>query len=157
MERQLLLFCCTLKIPHYVICFFLKKLYILLSMQGSCKRSFRGHNGPVSTLSDKLLGDDGSGKLLASGGEDGTVRLWSFCSGRGQHALKATVYGHEKSIKLISVAGYVFLWAEIYNCKLKVVKQLSCQLVTLFSKKMLAFLFFWCNNQDQFFFFFFPF
>lgn len=72
------------------------------------------------------MGDDGSGKLLASGGEDGTVRLWSFCSGRGQHALKATLYGHEKSIKLISVAGYAFfLGGNLLNCKLKVVQRLT--------------------------------
>ncbi|KAJ0099924.1 hypothetical protein Patl1_22139 [Pistacia atlantica] len=67
----------------------------------------KGHNGPVSTLSDKLLGDAGS-RLLASGGEDGTVRLWALNSSgkRGQHALKATFYGHEKPIKLMSVAGH---------------------------------------------------
>lgn len=78
-----------------------------LFWQGACQRCFKGHNGPVSTLSDKLVGD-GSGKLLASGGEDGTVRLWSLCSSgrRGQHALKTTFYGHEKPVKAISVAGY---------------------------------------------------
>ncbi|CAK7323050.1 unnamed protein product [Dovyalis caffra] len=80
---------------------------IRLWWKGSCQRCFRGHNGPVSTLSDKLLGD-GNAKLLASGGEDGTVRLWSLSSSgkHGQHALKATLYGHEKPIKLMSVAGH---------------------------------------------------
>ncbi|XP_056698063.1 uncharacterized protein [Spinacia oleracea] len=75
--------------------------------QGSCFRCFRGHNGPVSALSDKILGDEGS-KVLASGGEDGTVRLWSLSSSgkRGQHALNATLHGHEKPIKLISVSGH---------------------------------------------------
>lgn len=78
----------------------------MFSLQGTCQRCFRGHNGPVSALSDKLLGD-GTGKMLASGGEDGTVRLWSLNSSgkRGQHALKATLHGHEKPIKLMSVAG----------------------------------------------------
>lgn len=82
----------------------------MLSLQGSCQRCLRGHNGPVSTLSDKLLGEVG-GKLLASGGEDATVRLWSLNSSgkRGQQALKATLYGHEKPVKLMSVAGYEFL------------------------------------------------
>ncbi|KAL5806610.1 hypothetical protein ACOSQ4_029343 [Xanthoceras sorbifolium] len=80
---------------------------IRLWWKGSCQRCFKGHNGPVSALSDKLLGD-GSGKLLASGGEDGTVRLWSLSSSgkRGQHSLKATLYGHEKPVKLMSVAGH---------------------------------------------------
>lgn len=83
----------------------------MFPLQGSCQRSFRGHNGPVSTLSDKLLGD-GSSKVLASGGEDGTVRLWSLNSSgqRGQHALKATLYGHEKPVKLMSVSGYEFFY-----------------------------------------------
>ncbi|KAK4417690.1 hypothetical protein Salat_2181700 [Sesamum alatum] len=70
-------------------------------------RCFKGHHGPVLTLSDKLLGDD-TGKLFASGGEDGTVRLWSINSSgkRGQQALKATLYGHEKAVSLMSVAGH---------------------------------------------------
>ncbi|KAJ8750196.1 hypothetical protein K2173_014111 [Erythroxylum novogranatense] len=80
---------------------------IRLWWKGSCQRCLRGHNGPVLTLSDKLLGDD-SAKVLASGGEDGTIRLWSLSSTgkRGQHASKATLYGHEKPIKLMSVAGH---------------------------------------------------
>ncbi|KAJ9683617.1 hypothetical protein PVL29_019263 [Vitis rotundifolia] len=80
---------------------------IRLWWKGSCQRCFRGHNGPVSTLSDKLLGD-GSSKVFASGGEDGTVRLWSLSSSgkRGQQALKATLYGHAKPVKLMTVAGH---------------------------------------------------
>ncbi|KAM3253116.1 nuclear distribution protein nudF isoform X2 [Capsicum annuum] len=80
---------------------------IRLWWKGHCQRSFRGHNGPVSTLSDKLLGDRPS-IILASGGLDGTVRLWSLDSSgkRGQHALKATLYGHEKPVVLMSVAGH---------------------------------------------------
>ncbi|GMP28968.1 hypothetical protein CsSME_00004284 [Camellia sinensis var. sinensis] len=78
-----------------------------ITLPGNCQRCFRGHNGPVSTLSDKLLGD-GSGKIFASGGVDATVRLWSLSSSgkRGQHALKATLYGHEKPVVLMSVAGH---------------------------------------------------
>ncbi|XP_047322463.1 dynein assembly factor with WDR repeat domains 1-like [Impatiens glandulifera] len=81
---------------------------IRLWWKGSCQRCFRGHNAPVTVLSDKLLGDNNSGKILASGGLDGTVRLWSLSSSgkRGQHALKATLYGHEKPIVFMSTAGH---------------------------------------------------
>ncbi|GAB2294880.1 hypothetical protein Dimus_029073 [Dionaea muscipula] len=70
----------------------------------SCQRCFRGHDGPVSTLSDKILGD-GDAKVFASGGEDVTVRFWSLGSSskRGQHALRATLQGHEKAVKLMSI------------------------------------------------------
>ncbi|CAN0857678.1 F-box protein MET30 [Linum grandiflorum] len=80
---------------------------IRLWWKGSCQRCLRGHNRPVTCLSDRLLGD-GSAKVLASGGVDGTVRLWSLSlSGkRGQQALKATLHGHEKPIKQISVAEH---------------------------------------------------
>ncbi|KAJ8441447.1 hypothetical protein Cgig2_023633 [Carnegiea gigantea] len=80
---------------------------VRLWWKGSCLRSFKGHNGPVSALSDKLLGDKGH-KLLASGGEDGTVRLWSLSASgkRGQHALSATLHGHEKPVKFVTVAGH---------------------------------------------------
>ncbi|KAF7819681.1 putative E3 ubiquitin ligase complex SCF subunit sconB [Senna tora] len=80
---------------------------IRLWWKGSCQKCFRGHSGPVLSLSNKLLGEDNS-KILASGGEDGTVRLWSLSSSgkRGQQALKATLYGHEKPVNLMSVAGH---------------------------------------------------
>ncbi|EEF45019.1 conserved hypothetical protein [Ricinus communis] len=70
------------------------------------------HNARITY---KLLGDSSS-KVLASGGEDGTVRIWSLNSigKRGQHTLKATFYGHGKPIKLMSVAGYVL--ASSYSC-----------------------------------------
>ncbi|KAL3526494.1 hypothetical protein ACH5RR_011150 [Cinchona calisaya] len=52
-----------------------------------------------------VKGDD---KIFASGGADGTVCLWSSNpkGKRGQHALKSTLYGHEKPIILMSVAGH---------------------------------------------------
>ncbi|XAR51764.1 hypothetical protein NMG60_11006493 [Bertholletia excelsa] len=79
---------------------------IRLWWKGSCLRCFRGHKGPVSILSDKLLGD-GDGKIFASGGVDTTIRLWSLGSRgkRGQQALKATLFGHGKPVVLMSVAG----------------------------------------------------
>lgn len=80
---------------------------IRLWWKGSRSRCFRGHNGEVTTLSDKLLGN-GNGTLFASGGIDGTVRLWSLNpSGRqGHQALKATLYGHEKPVVLMSIADH---------------------------------------------------
>ncbi|XVF16549.1 hypothetical protein REPUB_Repub10bG0041600 [Reevesia pubescens] len=51
---------------------------IRLWWKGACQRYFRGHNGAFSTFT--------SGK-------------------RGQQALKATVYGHQKPVPLMSVAG----------------------------------------------------
>lgn len=68
-------------------------------------RCFRGHSGPVTALSDKLLGD-GEFKLLASGGEDCTVRLWSMSTRGKNHPLISTFHGHEKALSLLSVARH---------------------------------------------------
>ncbi|OVA13307.1 WD40 repeat [Macleaya cordata] len=80
---------------------------IRLWWEDCCQRCFRGHNGPVTTIAHKLLGGYNE-KFLASGGEDGTVRLWSITSSgkRGQHALRKTFYGHEKPIAFLSVSGH---------------------------------------------------
>ncbi|KEH24984.1 WD domain, G-beta repeat protein [Medicago truncatula] len=80
---------------------------IQLWSKGSNLRSLKGHNGPVLSLSNKLLGEEGS-KVLASGGEDGTVRLWSLSANgkRVKSALKATLYGHEKPVNFLSVSGH---------------------------------------------------
>jgi len=96
----------------------------LFLLQGSCLRSFKGHNGPVSTLSDKLLGNRGN-KLLASGGEDGTVRLWSLSSGgkRGQHTLSATLHGHEKPVKFVTVARYETFLGLVLTCLIDAVTE----------------------------------
>ncbi|KAB2613910.1 hypothetical protein D8674_036226 [Pyrus ussuriensis x Pyrus communis] len=77
---------------------------IRLWRKGFCWLEFRGHSSQVTTLSDKLLGN-GSGKVLASGGEDGTVRLWSLSSSRkhGKHSL-GTFFGHKNPIQLMSVS-----------------------------------------------------
>jgi len=68
----------------------------------------------VSTLADQLVGKEGSPPVLASGGTDGTVRLWSLSSSsssssRGRSPLLATLRGLEPSVKELAVAGYEFL------------------------------------------------
>ncbi|KAL5219719.1 hypothetical protein ABZP36_024432 [Zizania latifolia] len=68
-------------------------------------RCFKGHSGPVTALSDKLLGD-GEFKVLASGGEDCTVRLWSMSTRGKNHPLISTFHGHEKTLSLLSVAWH---------------------------------------------------
>lgn len=60
----------------------------------------------MTALSDKLLGD-GEFKLLASGGEDCTVRLWSMSTRGKNHPLISTFHGHEKALSLLSVARYI--------------------------------------------------
>jgi WD40 repeat protein/serine/threonine protein kinase len=57
------------------------------------ERSSLGHRGPVRTVA---IREDG--KLLASGGEDGVVRIWDLASG----ALQRTLRGHQQAI--LSVA-----------------------------------------------------
>lgn len=73
--------------------------------QGGARRCFKGHSGPVLSLADTLLGDSGS-KILASGGEDCTVRLWSLNPSGRQHPLVSTYRGHEKPLSFLTVAGY---------------------------------------------------
>uniref|UniRef100_A0A0D9UXN3 Uncharacterized protein n=1 Tax=Leersia perrieri TaxID=77586 RepID=A0A0D9UXN3_9ORYZ len=68
-------------------------------------RCFKGHSGPVTALSDKLLGN-GEFKVLASGGEDCTVRLWSMSARGKSHPLISTLHGHEKMLSLLSVAWH---------------------------------------------------
>lgn len=96
---------------------------IRLWWKGSCYRCYKGHGGEVTTLSDKLLGD-GNQTIFASGGSDGTVRIWSPNpdSKHGKHALKATLYGHEKPIFSLAVAGHKpsLLVSVSYDCKVRV-------------------------------------
>ena len=61
---------------------------------------------PVTALADKLL-VDGESKVLASGGEDCTVRLWSMSTRAKNRPLIATFHGHEKALSFLSVARYV--------------------------------------------------
>lgn len=80
---------------------------IQLWWKGHSQRCFKGHCSTVTCLADKLLGGC-NGKFLASGGEDGTVQLWSLTSSakRGHQLSVATLYGHERSVTLLSVAGH---------------------------------------------------
>lgn len=78
---------------------------IRLWWKGRSQRCFKGHSGPVLSLADTLLGDSGS-KILASGGEDCTVRLWSLNPSGKQHPLVSTYHGHEKPLSFLTVAGH---------------------------------------------------
>uniref|UniRef100_A0A1D1YXI1 F-box/WD repeat-containing protein sel-10 n=1 Tax=Anthurium amnicola TaxID=1678845 RepID=A0A1D1YXI1_9ARAE len=78
---------------------------IRLWWKGRSQRCFKGHNSPVTTMADRLLGNS-SMKILASGGEDGSVRLWSFSSSGKRHPLVTTFHGHEKPVSFLSVAGH---------------------------------------------------
>ncbi|PWZ19433.1 hypothetical protein Zm00014a_012623 [Zea mays] len=49
---------------------------------------------------------DGESKLLASGGEDCTIRLWSMSTRAKNHPLIATFHGHEKALSFLSVAWH---------------------------------------------------
>ncbi|KAJ1282230.1 hypothetical protein BS78_03G035600 [Paspalum vaginatum] len=68
-------------------------------------RCYKGHSGPVTALADKLL-VDGESKILASGGEDCTIRLWSMSTRAKNHPLIATFHGHEKTLSFLSVAWH---------------------------------------------------
>ncbi|BFI18060.1 hypothetical protein MPTK1_6g12130 [Marchantia polymorpha subsp. ruderalis] len=72
-------------------------------------RTFRGHNVGVNTLADRLVGGGrGSSAVLASGGEDGRIRLWSLSStggNRGKSPLVATFHAHSESVKELIVVG----------------------------------------------------
>lgn len=68
-------------------------------------RCYKGHSGPVTALADKLLGD-GEFKVLATGGEDCTIRLWSMNTRAKKHPLVSTLHGHEKTLSLLSVAWH---------------------------------------------------
>ncbi|KAK9116856.1 hypothetical protein Sjap_015803 [Stephania japonica] len=84
------------------------------------------HNGPVTAISDKLLGESSSssGNLIASGEHDGTVCLWSLSSNikQGQRALRTMFHGHERAIESLSVSGYntSLLVSLSKDCKIKV-------------------------------------
>ncbi|CAL4978300.1 unnamed protein product [Urochloa decumbens] len=68
-------------------------------------RCYKGHSAPVTALADKLLVDSES-KVLASGGEDCTIRLWSMGTRAKNHPLIATFHGHEKALSFLSVARH---------------------------------------------------
>ncbi|KAM0848430.1 hypothetical protein ACQ4PT_054386 [Festuca glaucescens] len=68
-------------------------------------RCYKGHSGPVTALADKLLGD-GEFKVLATGSEDCTIRLWSVSTRAKKHPLISTLHGHEKTLSLLSVAWH---------------------------------------------------
>ncbi|KAG2595195.1 hypothetical protein PVAP13_5KG057700 [Panicum virgatum] len=71
----------------------------------SHSRCYKGHLAPVTALADKLL-VDGESKVLASGGEDCTVRLWSMSTRAKNRPLIATFHGHEKALSFLSVARH---------------------------------------------------
>lgn len=91
--------------------------------KGRPQRTLRGHSGPVTVLADCLLGDHRA-PVLASGGADGTVRLWSMLSSnmRGRSALISTFHGHEQSMIDLAVAEHnsSLLVSISRDCKLRV-------------------------------------
>jgi WD40 repeat protein len=74
-------------------------------LQGRPLRTFRGHIGPVTAICDCLLGVQDGSPTLASGGIDGTIRLWALVSGqkRGQPPLKKTIHAHGLAVKQLVV------------------------------------------------------
>eukprot|EP00252_Welwitschia_mirabilis_P024944 TRINITY_DN7621_c0_g1_i3.p1 TRINITY_DN7621_c0_g1~~TRINITY_DN7621_c0_g1_i3.p1 ORF type:complete len:391 (-),score=53.53 TRINITY_DN7621_c0_g1_i3:394-1566(-) len=74
--------------------------------KSNCQRTLRGHTGPVTVLANGLLGKYGT-PVLASGSLDCTVRLWSLSSHtRGRSTLRATLHGHETSLKEMAIADH---------------------------------------------------
>ena len=73
--------------------------------EGPSPAYLKGHSGPVTVLADCLLGYHRA-PVQASGGVDGTVRLWSTLSSnmRGRSALMSTSHGHEQSMIDLAVA-----------------------------------------------------
>ncbi|CAO2193984.1 unnamed protein product [Urochloa humidicola] len=68
-------------------------------------RCYKGHSAPVTALADNFLVDSES-KVLASGGEDCTIRLWSMGTRAKNRPLIATFHGHEKALSFLSVARH---------------------------------------------------
>lgn len=63
-----------------------------LTANGQCVQVFAGHDGPVSA---GCFSKDG--KLVCSGGEDGTVRLWMPKTGQCRHTFEGH-FGHEAMV-----------------------------------------------------------
>ncbi|XP_078165262.1 CCR4-associated factor 4 homolog [Carex rostrata] len=78
---------------------------IRLWWKGKSQCCFKGHTGPVTALVDKLVGGFGDTKLLASGGEDCMVKVWSVGCSHKNHAI-ATYHGHEKPLSFLAVSWH---------------------------------------------------
>lgn len=81
---------------------------VRLWRKGRAVRTFRGHSSAVTTLGDGLLGSQYGTSVLASGGMDGTIRLWALLpvQNRGHSPLLKTFHSHEQAIKQLAVAEY---------------------------------------------------
>jgi len=68
---------------------------------GGLRRSFAGHSGGVNALAVS-----NNNKILVTGGEDGTVKIWDFATGltSGEFPLLHTLKGHDNAVLSVAIS-----------------------------------------------------